>query len=57
MWAALSSGELRLQATATVLAPCARAYSIAATVNGVRPLAATPDDDIVAGAVSSSPFA
>src|SRR5262245_5318540 len=37
--AAFSRGELLLHATAIVLALCLRAYSIAATVNGVRPLA------------------
>ena len=40
--AAFSRGELRLQVTAIVLAPRRRAYSSAATVNGVRPLAAIP---------------
>src|SRR5438445_9944515 len=36
--AAFSSGELRLQVTAIVLAPLRRASWTAATVNGVRPL-------------------
>ena len=40
--AAFSRGELRLQVTAIVLVPRRRAYSSAATVNGVRPLAAIP---------------
>ncbi len=40
--AARSSGELRLQVRAMVSEPWLRAYSMAATVKGVRPLEAMP---------------
>src|SRR6476661_4711347 len=42
IWAALASSDPGLHVTATVLAPRARAYLRAATVYGVRPLAARP---------------